>query len=295
MEDICCKGDARLAIYAFLLVIASAFAHAAWNMFAKRSIHKESFLFCLHGLATVVFMPFFIHDLVIMQWTWTNGLLLVVSLLLQGIYLWLVSKAYQIGDLSKVYPMMRGTAALIVPIVSVVLYQESLSLVGWLGWLLIVGGLFALSGMFSSKEPRDRTWWLTLAITTTVGLCTASYTLTDKMVVQFFSPLGLIQISNLGALLFLAPSVLRTKRLREEWRINWRTIVLGSVVSPGSYLLFLFAMTLGPLAHLAPIREFSIVIGTLLGIVVLKEQQGWTRIATSGVVAAGMALISMWG
>lgn len=294
MEDICCKGDARLAIYALLLVIASAFAHAAWNMFAKRSIHKESFLFCLHGLATVVFMPFFIHDLVIMHWTWANGLLLVVSLLLQGIYLWLVSKAYQIGDLSKVYPMMRGTAALIVPIVSVFLYDESMSLVGWIGWLFIVGGLFALSGMFSSREPRDRRWWLTLAITTSVGMCTASYTLTDKMVVEFISPLGLIQISNLGALLFLAPSVIRTKRLRQEWHTNWRTIVLGSIISPGSYLLFLFAMTLGPLAHLAPIREFSIVIGTFLGVIVLKEQQEWTRIATSVIVSIGMALISMW-
>lgn len=284
-----------MEIYGLLLVIASAFAHATWNMFAKRSIHKESFLFCLHGLAAVVFMPFFVHDLLVMNWSWENGLLLFLSLLLQGVYLWLVSKAYQVGDLSKVYPMMRGTAALIVPIVSVFLYDESLSLIGWLGWLLIVGGLFALSGMFSSKEPRGRRWWLTLAITTIVGMCTASYTLTDKMVVEFFSPLGLIQISNLGALLFLAPSVIRTKRMRHEWQSNWRTIVLGSVISPGSYLLFLFAMTLGPLAHLAPIREFSIVIGTMLGIVVLKEQQGWTRIATSAVVASGMVLISMWG
>ncbi|WP_019420400.1 DMT family transporter [Paenibacillus sp. OSY-SE] len=282
-------------IYGLMLVIASAFAHATWNMFAKRSIHKESFLFCLHGLAAILFMPFFIHDIYVMEWTWPTGLLLLSSLFLQGIYLWLVSKAYQYGDLSKVYPMMRGTAALIVPIVSVFMYSESLSLVGWIGWGFIVGGLFALSGMFSSKEPRDRRWWITLAVTTSVGLCTAGYTLTDKTVVEFFSPLGLIQISNFGALLFLAPSIVRTKQLRQEWRVNWRTIVLGTILSPGSYLLFLYAMTLAPLAHLAPIREFSIVIGTLLGIFVLKEQQGRTRIVTSAVVAAGMALISIWG
>ncbi|NGP58367.1 EamA family transporter [Paenibacillus thiaminolyticus] len=283
-----------MMVYGLLLVIASAFTHALWNLFAKRSLHKESFLFSLHAVATVLFLPFFIRDLITMTWTWGHALLLIVSFLLQGTYLYLVSQAYKAGELSQVYPMMRGTAALLVPLVSVSLYGESMSAIGWLGWSLIVGGLFGLSGMLSVKQ-KDKSWWIALALTTSVGMCTAAYTLTDKAVIEFFSPLGLIEISNIGAVIFLAPAVKRAGLLRREWQANWSTIGLGAVISPGSYLLFLFAMTLGPLAHLAPIREFSIVIGTLLGYWILKEKQGKKRLVASTVVAAGMALISMWG
>jgi len=59
--------------------------------------------------------------------------------------------------------------------------------------------------------------------------------------------------------------------------------------------LFLVAMLYAPLAVIAPIREFSIVLGTMFGIVILKEMQGRMRIVTSCVVVVGMVAIGLWG
>lgn len=283
-----------------LLVICSAVMHASWNLFAKRSVHKETFLFALHAVASVIFLPFFVQDIMRIEFTGHQTALLLASFFFQGAYLYLLSKAYRYGEMSQVYPMMRGTAAMLVPILSVFIYQEQLSPVGWIGLALIVGGLFSLSGIFhipstSSAGESRKGLWRVVAIAMGVGLCTAGYTLTDKMTVQFMSPLGLIEIANLAAVLFLYPDMKRHQGWKQEWRINWSWILLGSIFSPGAYLLFLVAMQFAPLVIIAPIREFSIVLGTVFGIVILKEKQGRSRILTSFVVVTGMIAIGLWG
>lgn len=59
--------------------------------------------------------------------------------------------------------------------------------------------------------------------------------------------------------------------------------------------IFLFAMKLAPLAHIAPIREIGTVFGTLFGIYILKEQQGARRVMMSAVITVGIICIGMWG
>jgi uncharacterized membrane protein len=60
-------------------------------------------------------------------------------------------------------------------------------------------------------------------------------------------------------------------------------------------LLFLFALDMAPVSHLAPVRESGIVFGTLLGIFILKEQQGARRIFASALIVIGVILIKVWG
>jgi hypothetical protein len=74
-------------------------------------------------------------------------------------------------------------------------------------------------------------------------------------------------------------------------RGNWRTILLGGLLAPGGYLLFLYALTLAPAALLTPMREIGTVFGTVLGITLLKERQGPRRLAASAIVTAGVSLL----
>ncbi|MDK8182822.1 DMT family transporter [Paenibacillus sp. UMB4589-SE434] len=274
------------------LVLCSALTHSIWNLFAKRSLHKSTFLWSLHVLASIIFMPFFVQDMMVMDASWAEIGLLVCTFLCQGLYFLLLSKAYQYGELSRMYPMMRGTGALLVPVMSMLLYGESLTALGWLGLICIVGGLFAIGGLLSSSWREQLG---VMKLTFAIGLCITGYTLIDKSVVTFMSPLGLLQLSNLAALVMLFPDMRRAKRLKEEWRHNWKTIILGAFLTPGSYLIFLFAMNLAPLAQLAPLREFSIVFGTILGMWVLKEKQGMSRIVMSLVITCGMLLVGLFG
>lgn len=278
--------------YAILLVLSSAITHAVWNLFTKNSLHKESFLWLIQTIATVIFMPFFLHELLSINWSFHKIALLLTSFVFQSVYLVLLTKAYKVGEMSQVYPMMRGTAALLIPLLSLLFYKEKLTVSGWIGLGLIVIGLFALSGIF--KNRLDKKSILTILITGGVGLSITGYTLVDKSILSFMTPIGLLQIYNLAGFIALGTPAFRSKKIKQEWKTNRGFILIGAIMAPSSYLLFLMAMQYAPLSYISPIRELSIVIGSLLAWIVLKEKQGKWRIGYSFIILLGIIIISVF-
>ncbi len=278
---------------ALALVLGSGLAHAVWNLFTKASRNKDVFLWLITFGGTVVFLPFLIHDMkqgVPADLYWLIGL----TFLFQMSYGFLLPKAYQRADLSQIYPIMRGIGALLVPIIGVAIYHEYVSVLGWIGIAIIVIGLFAINGkgLFGSRRGALllKIWPALL-----VGLCITGYTLTDKSLVQHLSPFALIEVGNLALMVVLTPKVLSSGKIKEELKLNWKRILLGTILSPGSYLLFLFAMKIGPVSHLAPIREMSTVFGTILAVWLLKEADGVRRMLYASVIVIGVIIVGMWG
>ncbi|CAI8862939.1 EamA domain-containing protein [Brevibacillus sp. IT-7CA2] len=278
-----------------LLVLSSGLAHAVWNLFTKKSENKMAFLWLITLPTTVILLPILIWELMHVQLTWSLVLFLFMSFFFQGCYTLLVSKAYTYGDISQVYPIMRGTGTLLIPFFSAIFFQEYLSVPGWLGVICIVIGVFAISGVIGTDRQAQPVNPLALRYAFAVGLCITGYTLTDKQIVQQLSPFALLEITNFACLIVAGGFVWKKGLIRSEWQKNWRTIVLGAVLSPGSYLLFLFAMTLAPLAAIAPIREVSTVFGTLLGVFLLKERQRVWRLSMSLMITIGIISIAVWG
>lgn len=278
--------------YALLLVLSSAITHSVWNLYMKKSLHKESFLWLIQTIATVIFMPFFLHDLLTINWSFQKIALLLTSFVFQSVYLVLLTKAYKVGEMSQVYPMMRGSAALLIPLLSVVFYKEELTVSGWIGLGLIVIGLFALSGIL--KNRLDKKSVITILITGGIGLSITGYTLVDKSILSFMTPLGLLQIYNLAGFIALGIPALRSKKIKQEWKINRWFIMIGAIMAPSSYLLFLMAMQYAPLSYISPIRELSIVFGSMLAWIVLKEKQGKGRIGYTVIILLGIIIISIF-
>lgn len=280
-----------------LLVIASGMAHAVWSLFTKKSLNKSVFLWSIMMLCTVLLLPTLVIELWQNPLTWSAYGLLFISVILQALYSWLLSQTYELGDLSQIYPIMRGTSTLLVPIIGVVLLNESLSALGWIGITLMLSGFIILSGV-GSRHKSPKTQWQSLkpiVMALCVGLCTTCYVFVDKLNLQHISPLALLEVTNIGFVAGLTPLVLKSRQLRKEWQINRSTILLGAVLNPGSYLLFLFAMQQAPMAHISPLRETGTVFATFLGVLILKERQGMKRIACSMVITCGIILIGMWG
>ncbi|MDQ6419450.1 DMT family transporter [Paenibacillus sp. LHD-117] len=273
------------------LVLASGMAHSIWNLFTKTSRNKTVFLWLIHLGGCAVFLPFLIHDI-------SSGIpiegygLMAVTILFQMGYMYLLPIAYERADMSQAYPVMRGVAALCVPLLGIWIYDEYLTFAGWLGVAAIVAGLFAIGGLrLAGAGRRLAALWPILL----VGVMITGYTLNDKMLLEYISPLSLIFVSNLGSVIVLFRSSIRSKAIRAEWSANWHSILIGTILSPGSYLLFLFAMKLGPVSQLAPIREISTVFGTLLGIWLLKEAHGRSRVLFAAVITTGIVTIGIWG
>ncbi|GGD55645.1 DMT family transporter [Paenibacillus nasutitermitis] len=277
-----------------IMVLASGTAHAIWNMLAKKSENKQFFLWIIYIPATLLLLPSFLEE-IIKPATPQGYLLLLLSLIIQGCYAFFLSQSLTYGDMSQVYPMMRGIATLLVPLIGVLFLNESLSPWGWMGLICIVLGFCITSGMNFSRSKNViplRVILLTIA----VGMCTMSYVLVDKINLQHFSPVVLLEVSNIGFMLGLMPFIrFKQVRWKKEWKENGVVLMMGSILSPGSYLLFLFAMSLTPLTYVAPLREIGTVIGTLAGIYLLKETKELSRLVSAGMIFAGILLIGIWG
>ncbi|MBB6021220.1 putative membrane protein [Paenibacillus sp. JGP012] len=286
-------------ILPLILVLASGMAHAVWSMFTKRSLNKSVFLWSIMMIPTVLLLPVLVMELSREPLTMPVYMLLILSMGLQALYSWLLSRTYELGDLSQIYPIMRGTSTLLVPLIGVAFLGEKLSVYGWMGIACMIVGFTILSGIGNRRHASGSGAGVQgakpILMALCVGLCTTSYVFVDKLNLQHISPLALLEVTNIGFVAGLTPALLASGGLRREWKLNRSTIMLGALLNPGSYLLFLFALEQAPMARLGPLREVGTVFAAFLGIWLLKEQQGMKRILCSIVIFGGILLIGMWG
>lgn len=276
---------------ALLLVVLSGLVHATWNLFTKKSINKLVFLWFTQWAAIIVFLPFTLHALFEMPHvSWLGWGLLFLSVSFHGIYVLLLGKTYSGGDLSQAYPIMRGISPLLVPLFGVLVLGERLTFVNWLGVGLIIIGIWLISGIRRGHLKELPSQTILLAIS--VGLLITCYTVIDKIALTIIPPFPLNEATNIGNLFALSWPALRSGGIQKEWKANWKTILLGGILAPGGYLLFLKALTLMPVARVAPMREIGIVFGTWLGVFLLREAQGKKRIGASLLIVLGIILLA---
>jgi drug/metabolite transporter (DMT)-like permease len=80
--------------------------------------------------------------------------------------------------------------------------------------------------------------------------------------------------------------------VKETWRTYRREVIGVAILSPLAYLLILFAMTTSPVSYVAPMRECSVLIGTIMGTRFLAEKHIWRRLSAASVILAGIVLLA---
>ena len=284
---------------AFLLVFTSAFCHASWNFLLKRSDHKTAFLF---SLGTVSFAVFLIPAVVAtsIEGIGTRGLMFgVVTALLHGVYGLSLSRGYQMGDLSTVYPISRGMGPALIPLAAVIFLGERTSLTAGFGIALVVLGVYAINieagGLGDLVRPLRALNRPATRIALLTGALIATYSLWDKAALDDLSPLTLNQFAMAGHALILAPIALRHggRAVRHEWRERRGSILAAGVLAPLAYVLVLVALTTSRISYVAPVREVGIVIGAMLGVMLLGEGYGRWRIAGSLTILAGVLTLAL--
>ncbi|XEC93706.1 EamA family transporter [Paenibacillus tarimensis] len=278
---------------AVLLVLGSGFLHSVWNLYTKKSLNKNVFLWFCQLVAIIVFLPWTIMEWDSSQFTGAGLMVILASMFLHGLYIILLAAAYTAGDLSQVYPIMRGTSPLLVPLLGVTLLDEELTYTGWFGVISIVIGIALLSDIKFKLSERTHSKAPLMALA--VGICIAGYIVVDKVALNYVSAVVLNEATNIGNLLALSWATFQSGEVRKELKANWKIMLFGGIIAPGGYLLFLFALSLAPVAQLAPMREIGTVFGTIMGIVILRERQGIRRIFTSLLITTGVIILGIWG
>ena len=276
-----------MTINVFCILLFAALLHASWNAIVKASGDKMYAAISVSGSAAVIallLLPF------APQPTLTSAPYLLLSSALQVVYTVLVAKTYQVSDMSQTYPLMRGTAPLLVAIVSVVFLGDRLSPLAWSGIGVICLAILAMAYNGRASSRRG----VVLAL---INACfIAGYTLVDGTGVRLSgSALGYTLWSFLmnGSCLLGWATIARRHEVSRYLRQHWHKGLLGGISTMGSYGLALWAMTQAPLAVVAALRETSILFGALIAFVLLKERVIPLRIAAACGIAAGAILLRL--
>lgn len=270
----------------FLAVLGAAFLHALWNALIKLGTSKVGTMVILSvievpiGLAVVAVSPP-INPAAI-PWVIAAGCT-------HFAYKFFLTYAYDRGDLSRVYPIARGAAPMIVALVGGFILSDAISGRQYLAILVLGGGILMMArGVFAQGENRKM-----LPFALGSACATATYTMIDGIggrisgapgayVAWVFVADGLI--FTLGMLALRGASVL--PRDRRAWLLG----SAASFASYGAYAVSIWAMTLAPIAVVAALRETSILFAVLIGWLVFGETMDRTKALAATVIVAGVLL-----
>src|SRR4051812_3155643 len=279
-----------MSVQVMLIVLLAAFLHASWNAVVKSS--RDKFLDIVlvtagSALLSAIALPFLPLP-ASASWAYVAA-----SVVIHIGYFALVAVAYRAGDMSFAYPLMRGTAPLLVTIASGPLIGEYLSLGAWAGVLLISAGVF---GMTLVHRAPGAAGLRAVSPALANAVVIAAYTIVDGAGVRLSGQAAAYTMwVFLGtALPLVAWAWLRRRDdLAAHFRSRWHFGLIGGACTLGAYVLALWAMTQAPVALVAALRETSILFGTAISALVLKERFGWTRHAAAAVVVSGAIILKL--
>lgn len=127
------------------------------------------------------------------------------------------------------------------------------------------------------------------------GLLIAAYTVNDGYAVRVLglAPLLFDWLSiTVRAALLTPAAVMQRATVRQSIITAWRPMLAVGLLSPLSYVLVLYAMTLAPISQVAPAREVSMLVAAFFGARLLGEGSARRRVLGAALIAAGVAALA---
>ncbi len=274
-----------------LVVLASAVLHAVWNALAHgMKDHLVGFALISVAFSGCALVGIWVTPLpAAAAWPF-----IIASGIFEMLYQGLLLSAYRLGDFAQMYPLARGTSPLLVALWATLVLRQPIAAWELVGVVLVSLGLLGLA--FPNGLPSRRQW-PALAAAVGTGVMIASYTISDGVGVRradtvfgYVAWIFLVQ----GVGFVLIAFLLRGRGLFTGLaRADWIRGLGGGVLSLTAYGLVVWAQARGNLATIAALRETSIVIAALIGLVFFRERLGRSRMLASIVVVLGIALMEL--
>ena len=277
-----------------LAVLGAGLLHAGWNALLKSAPGGDALL----DTATVV-AGSSLWGCAVVPWigapasaAWPY---MAASAAIHFGYYLTLAQAYRTGDLSFAYPLMRGSAPLLVALLGILFLGELPTAPMAIGIVLISLGIVSIafvgSGSGRRKHPPSAAYWAFA----NAGLI-ALYTLVDASGARASgNPAAYVSwLIFLEGLPFLAGVLARRGKAALRYvRASARRGLIGGACSLAAYGIVLWAMTRAPVAAVAALRETSVLFAALMGSLWLKEGFGLPRLAGAASVVAGIAALKL--
>ena len=272
----------------FVVVLFAALLHALWNSMVKGDGDKQLAVAAVvlgHVPAAVLLIPF-VELPARASWPY-----IVVGALLHVGYQVFLARAYRVGDLSQVYPIARGSAPLIVTIVSVLFLGVVLTATQLAAIVIIAVGIMSIC-FVRGIDAKINYQGAGLALIT--GMFIASYSLVDGLgarlagsAVGYYSWLTIINF-----LIYFIVTLLDRPRIFQDIASRAKMVfVIGGTASYAAYAMVTWAFTQAPIALVTALRETSIVFALLISTYHLKERLGWGKLTAALLTLCGVVLL----
>ncbi len=279
------------------LILASAVVHVVAHVALKRAQDRAAFVWWMLVWGAVLYAPvLFLVRMAVPPLAWA---IMAASAVFEAFYFLAIARAYRLGDLSLVYPLARGSAPLFLLLWTSLFLSDHITRGGAGGIALIAAGLYIinlprlgawLEPLRSLSQPAPRAALL-------AGLCISLYTFVDRAGVQQLDPLLYTYLITWLTLLLLTPLTLRRVgwlALRLELKSSRLTSVLAGFTTLAAYAMVLYAIRAGtPASYAGAVREVSVVLSGIIGVVFLREQGSGVRVLGAVCVVAGIGLIAL--
>jgi drug/metabolite transporter (DMT)-like permease len=202
--------------------------------------------------------------------------------------------AMQRGELSLVFPVMRGAAPLLTALAALALLGEALSPLAWAGLVAATAAVAVFALPPSGTRMRDHPDRKALLWALGTGIGISLYNVADARGIRIApDPFTFIVWLFLVDFIFITTLalVMRRNALAEAVAMKWRYGVAAGALSILSFGSALYAFTLMETAKVSALRETSVVFAALMGSVFLGDGFGRRRIVASLVLAAGLVLM----
>ena len=287
---------------AITLILIAAVAHASWNLFSKQAAQTGaiSFIWLAATAATLLYIP-------VIALAWAGGWLHLTALgwvfmagtgVLESAYFVFLQSGYRLGDLSLVYPVGRGTGALLAAVAGIAFLGERPGPVAVGGIIAVVAGIALVGAPTRASGPEAAAPAVGPAIGFAVatGVFIASYTLWDRYAVATLGTSALLQgyaTFPFMAVVFALPALRAKDRTALVWH-RYRAQVAGAaVLMPLAYILVLAALAFTAVSVVAPAREVSVLFGVLMGGRLLGEGSVARRLTAAVAIAGGIIAIAV--
>lgn len=288
---------------ALILIIAASFIHATWNLLAKQIGGGASFVWLTATLSSLFYAPLVI---ILLFWQpFVFGKIQIIflfgSAVLHLAYFLVLQRGYQIGDLSVVYPLARGTGPTFSILGAILLFGERPTIWALIGGAMVITGvvMMAMTGgaKNSTNKEKNNGFQKGIIYGTLTGFCIALYTLWDKNAVSkttAIPPLILDYASSIFRMIVLSPIAFNKRSEIQHYKKHylWKVIIVA-LLNPLSFILVLTALKFSPVSYIAPAREISILIGVIFGAKLLSEGNVKLRLCISGLMLVGIIILSV--
>lgn len=289
-----------MSLLAIVLILASAFFSPLRDLCTKQSKDKPLFVWWMAVCAIVITFPFAAYFLFTQPPTLRDfGFIAAVSFV--HVAFWFFNaKAYEGGDISHVYPIIRSSPALVL-LLAIVFLEEKVSMLGVAGIGLTTLGLYiinlkkiSLKGILEpirSIRTDVHTQWAILALIS-VGI----FYILDKVGVENIHPMNYAILTNIFGWFIYSAYILSTrskKQILKPWQNNRLNIFWAALFASLNYPLLLFALQISNVSYINAFKQVSVVIAVVFGSVFLKEKSGKIRLFAALLILAGALTIAL--